>query len=231
MAPETERQHINLVLCAPDGANASGMAAVLNTQRALTVYALARDAATAVSLLPRERPDLLVVDTAIAAGDVLSLSGLTAQHPTTGVRGVVLLVSGDAPTAAGNDLLAAAIRRGARGMVTPDAPIEQVTSAIGAVYSGGAYIAPGLAGRVLDALSEPGGATLPAYATAVLTQRERQVLDLLSRGRSNADIAETLVLSVSTVKHHVSSVLRKLGLRSRVEAVAAAQDALRDVPR
>lgn len=148
-------------------------------------------------------------------------SGLAGRQP---VRGVVLLVTGDAPD---DDLLAAAIRRGARGIVTPDAPVERIASAVSTVSSGGAYIAPPLAGRVLDALSDAGSAALPAYAATVLTPREQEVLDLLGRGKSNADIADKLVLSVSTVKHHVSSVLRKLGLRSRVEAVAAAQDAIR----
>lgn len=226
MAPGTE-QHVRVVLCGRDGANATGLAAVLNTQRALTVGALAPDATTVVSLLARERPDVVVVDTTMAAADVLSLSGLSSRHSVTGVRGVVLLASDDASTGDGNELLAAAIRRGARGIVAPDGPVEHITSAIGAVSAGGAYIAPPLAGRVLDALSDGGGGALPAYAAAVLTPRERQVLDLLSRGKSNADIADKLVLSVSTVKHHVSSVLRKLGLRSRVEAVAATQDAVR----
>ncbi len=220
MGPGSER-HVRIVLCAPDSANAAGLAAVLNTRRDVTVVALAPDAAAATSLLPRQQPDVLVVDTTIATADVLSLSGLAGKQP---VRGVVLLATGDAP---GDDLLAAAIRRGARGIVTSDAPIEHIASAVSTVSSGGAYIAPSLTGRVLDALSDVGSAALPAYAATVLTPREQQVLDLLGRGKSNADIADKLVLSVSTVKHHVSSVLRKLGLRSRVEAVAAAQDALR----
>ncbi|MPY99167.1 MAG: DNA-binding response regulator [Actinophytocola sp.] len=225
MEPGSERQ-VRVVLCASDGANATGLAAVLNTRRGLTVVALAPGAAAVVSLLPRQRPDVLVVDTTIAATDVLWLSGLTGRHTTTGVRGVVLLATGDGD-APDDELLAAAIRRGVRGIVAPDAPVEHIASAISTVSSGGAYIAPPLAGRVLDALSDVGGAALPAYAATVLTPREQQVLDLLGRGKSNADIADKLVLSVSTVKHHVSSVLRKLGLRSRVEAVAAAQDALR----
>ncbi|WP_051399723.1 response regulator transcription factor [Haloechinothrix halophila] len=227
MEPDTKR-HVRVVLCWRDGPNAAELAAILNTQRALTVGALASDATTVMSLLPRERPDVVVVDTTMAAADVLSLSGLSSRHPASGVRGVVLLADDDLPTGDGNELLAAAIRRGARGIVAPDAPVEHIASAIDAVSAGGAYIAPPLTGRVLDALSDGGGGALPAYAAAVLTPRERQVLDLLGRGKSNADIADKLVLSVSTVKHHVSSVLRKLGLRSRVEAVAATQDALRD---
>ncbi|GAA5120863.1 response regulator transcription factor [Haloechinothrix salitolerans] len=223
MDPGTER-HTRVVLCARDGANATGLAAVLNTHRDLTVGAIGLDAATVVSLFPRERPDVLVVDTSVAAADVLSLSAL-ARQPDSSVRGVVLLAT-SLPD--GDGVLATAIRRGARGIVTHDGPVEHIVTAIGAVASGGAYIEPSLVGRVLDALTDVGCGEFPAYATAALTPREREVLDLLSTGRSNADIADKLVLSVSTVKHHVSSVLRKLGLRSRVEAVAAAQDAWRE---
>ncbi len=219
MEPGNER-HVRVVLCAPDGGTT--LAAVLNAQQVLIVGAIAPDAAAVVAQLPRQQPDVLLIDTAIAAADMLSLCGLAGKHPASGVRGVVLLVA-----EADDELLAAAIRRGARGIVTPDTPVEHIAGAISTVSSGGAYIAPPLAGRVLDALSDVGSAPLPAYAVTVLTPRERQVLDLLGRGKSNADIADKLVLSVSTVKHHVSSVLRKLGLRSRVEAVAAAQDALR----
>jgi DNA-binding NarL/FixJ family response regulator len=119
-----------------------------------------------------------------------------------------------------------ALRAGASGFLLKDTPPEQLVEAIRVVAGGDALLSPSVTKRVIEefvarkrpAQSKPRGLD-------ELTAREHEVLTLVARGLSNAEIAERLVVSETTVKTHVSSVLRKLGLRDRVQAVIAAYDA------
>src|SRR4051794_4961030 len=120
-----------------------------------------------------------------------------------------------------------AIRAGASGVLLKDARPAQLVDAIEVVAGGGALLAPAVTRRLLDWFAEtlPGGAREPPPALSSLTEREREVLRLLAGGLSNAELAERLVLSETTVKSHVSSVLRKLDVRDRVQAVVLAYEA------
>ena len=116
----------------------------------------------------------------------------------------------------------AAIRAGASGFLLKDVRPLDLVDAIRLVAAGNALLGPTVTQRLLEqfAESEPAPATLDS-----LTDREQEILALVARGRSNAEIAADLVVSETTVKTHVSSVLRKLGVRDRVQAVIAAYDA------
>jgi DNA-binding NarL/FixJ family response regulator len=114
-----------------------------------------------------------------------------------------------------------ALRAGASGFVLKDVPPEQLVDGIRAVHSGSSLLTPSITRRMIEAhLDRP--ATVPPPDS--LTPREREILGLLGRGLSNAEIAETLVVSETTVKTHVGRVLMKLGLRDRVQAVIFAYE-------
>jgi DNA-binding NarL/FixJ family response regulator len=119
-----------------------------------------------------------------------------------------------------------ALRAGASGFLLKDTPPEQLVEGIRAVASGDALLAPSVTRRVIEEfVSRPPGATrvMPPEVEE-LTPREAEVLALMARGKSNAEIAEQLVVSDATVKTHVAHVLTKLGLRDRVQAVVFAYE-------
>jgi DNA-binding NarL/FixJ family response regulator len=120
-----------------------------------------------------------------------------------------------------------ALRAGASGFLLKDVQPAQLVDAVRVVARGEALLAPTVTRRLLDrfARSLPGAPEPPAPELAGLTDREREVLALLAEGLSNAELAERLFLSETTVKTHVSSILRKLGLRDRVQAVVLAYQA------
>jgi DNA-binding NarL/FixJ family response regulator len=120
-----------------------------------------------------------------------------------------------------------AIRAGASGFLLKDARPAQLVEAIEVVAGGEALLAPTVTRRLLDRFAEtlPGGSREPSPKLGSLTDREIEVLRLLASGLSNAELAERLFLSETTVKSHVSSVLRKLDVRDRVQAVVLAYEA------
>ncbi|MBB5978561.1 DNA-binding NarL/FixJ family response regulator [Kribbella solani] len=121
----------------------------------------------------------------------------------------------------------AAVRAGASGFLLKDAPPEDMLAAIRTVHAGDAVLAASTTRRLLDQLLQqvaPAVDPVSARALAGLTAREREVLEAIARGWSNAEIAERLTVSAGTVKTHVSSVLAKLGLRDRVQAVVFAYE-------
>jgi DNA-binding NarL/FixJ family response regulator len=118
-----------------------------------------------------------------------------------------------------------ALRAGASGFLLKDAPEEQLLAAIRVVSSGGSLFAPSVTRRLIRRFAEDRApARDQSGAVAELTEREREVLKLIARGLSNGEIAETLVVSEHTTKTHVSSILRKLDLRDRVQAVVLAYE-------
>jgi DNA-binding NarL/FixJ family response regulator len=118
-----------------------------------------------------------------------------------------------------------ALRAGASGFLLKDAPEEQLLAAIRVVSSGGSLFAPSVTRRLIRRFAEDRApARDQSGAVSELTERERDVLKLIARGLSNGEIAETLVVSEHTTKTHVSSILRKLDLRDRVQAVVLAYE-------
>jgi DNA-binding NarL/FixJ family response regulator len=123
-----------------------------------------------------------------------------------------------------DEYVARALRAGASGFLLKDVRPPQLVDAIRVVAAGDALLAPTVTRRLLDRFAQSLDAS-PPPALDQLTDREREILKLVAEGLSNAEIAERLVVGESTVKTHVSAVLRKLGLRDRVQAVIAAYDA------
>jgi DNA-binding NarL/FixJ family response regulator len=166
----------------------------------------------ALELVALHHPDVLLLDIAMPEGDGLSVAARVAQsNPDT--RVVILTASGE-----GDDLVAA-MRAGASGYVVKGAGASEVVDAVRAVAQGAAYITPRMAGHLLIEMTRQ-QADNPLNE---LTDRERQVLELVARGMSNKEVGEALNLAEKTVKHYMTAVLQKLHVRSRLEAALLAQ--------
>jgi DNA-binding NarL/FixJ family response regulator len=198
----------------------AGFRMVIDSQPDLTVAVEAGDGAEALRLLARERVDVVLMDVRMPTMD-----GLTATARLTAVPDaprVVVLTTFDL-----DEYVMEAIRAGASGFLLKDAPPEEMLEAIRTVHRGDAVIAPSSTRRLLEHLvtALPTAAAPGAHdALGALTEREREVLVLMARGRSNTEIAGDLFVAEATVKTHVGRVLAKLGARDRVQAVVTAYE-------
>jgi DNA-binding NarL/FixJ family response regulator len=182
----------------------------------MEVVAEASDGAEAVALAKRLRPDVVLMDIRMPV-----LDGIAATRALTpGTRVLVLTTFGL------DDYIIEAIRAGASGFILKDVPTAELVHAVRVIAAGEALLSPGVTRRLLDRVGRrlPASATATPAALAELTEREREVFELLARGLSNAEIAELLFVGDATVKTHVSNVLSKLGLRDRIQAVVLAYE-------
>jgi DNA-binding NarL/FixJ family response regulator len=165
-------------------------------------------------------PDVVVMDVRMKRMDgAAATRALRAAAPAPPV--LVLTTFDD------DETLSAALRAGAAGFVLKDAPGDDLTRAVRAVAEGGAWLDPGVTARVLDAYRTNGGSGGPAGDGVVpdaLTAREADVLRLIARGATNAEIAADLVVSEATVKSHIGHIFTKLGVRDRAAAIVFAFD-------
>jgi DNA-binding NarL/FixJ family response regulator len=125
-----------------------------------------------------------------------------------------------------DEYIVEALRAGASGFITKDVPTDELVRAVRIVAAGEALLTPAVTRQLLDRVARrlPAAVGHTSESLAELTDREREVLELLARGMSNAEIADALVVGDATVKTHVSNVLMKLGLRDRVQAVVLAYE-------
>jgi DNA-binding NarL/FixJ family response regulator len=193
----------------------SGFRMILDARPDLEVVAEAEDGREAVALAAEHRPDVVLMDIRMPELDGIEATArIVAATPETRV---LVLTTFDL-----DEYVYAAIRAGASGFLLKDVRPNELVDAIRLVDAGNALLGPSVTRRLLDRFSEP---ARPAVSLEGLTDREREILELIAHGSSNAEIAEQLVVSETTVKSHVSAVLRKLGVRDRVQAVIAAYDA------
>jgi DNA-binding NarL/FixJ family response regulator len=194
-----------------------GVADALGDEPDLEVVGTAADGEAAVALAARVRPHVVLMDLRMPGGGGLpATAAIAAAHPGTAV--VVLTMSDD------DDSVFAALRAGARGYLLKESEGADIARAVRAAARSEAVFGPRIADRVLAFF-----ASARARSTVVpfpeLTDREREVLDLVAHGLANAQIAARLFLSEKTVRNRVSDVLVKLHAASRAEAVALARDA------
>ncbi len=199
----------------------SGVAVTLSVEPDMEVVGHAANGLEAVRLVAETRPDVVLTDIRMPELDGVEATRRifapdAAASRTAPVRVIVLT------TFNLDDRAATAIRYGASGFLLKDAAPELLTAAIRTVHSGTAVIAPDDLSVLLGGTLR-GAAALPdSYGS--LTEKEREVLQSVAAGLSNAEIASTLYLSESTIKTHVGSILRKLGLRDRVQVVVFAYE-------
>jgi DNA-binding NarL/FixJ family response regulator len=185
----------------------------------IDVVGEAADGREAVDGARRLRPSIVLMDIRMPRMDGIEATRRLAADGE-GVRVLILTTFGL------DDYVYDALRAGASGFMLKDAPPEELLAAIEVVARGDALIAPAVTRSVIEEFVRRSPAERePAPILDDLTEREREVLELLARGLSNAEIADRLVVSAGTVKTHVAHVLSKLGLRDRVQAVILAYEA------
>jgi DNA-binding NarL/FixJ family response regulator len=193
----------------------AGFRAVLEAAVGIEVAGEAADGEAAVEAARRDRPDVVLMDIRMPG-----LDGIEATRQMPGQKVLILTTFGL------DEYIVEALRAGASGFLLKDAPVEELLAAIRAVAAGDAQLSPAVTRRLLNQVARRLPAPVPRDddGLAELTPRELEVLRLIAGGFSNAEIAEALVVSDPTVKSHVSSLLGKLGLRDRVQAVIYAYE-------
>jgi DNA-binding NarL/FixJ family response regulator len=210
---------IRVLLCDDQALVRSGFRMILEARPDLEVVGEAEDGLQAVELAVRSEPDVILMDVRMPNIDgVEAIRRIVAAG--SGAR-VIVLTTYDL-----DEYVYDAIRAGASAFLLKDVRPTQLVEAIRIVAAGDALLAPSVTRRLLDrfARSLPGREPAPA-ALSSLTEREVEVLRLLASGMSNAELAEHLFVSEATVKSHISNILRKLGVRDRVQAVILAYEA------
>jgi DNA-binding NarL/FixJ family response regulator len=197
----------------------SGFRLIVDARPDLEVVGEAEDGEQAVALVEQLDPDVILLDIRMP-----NLDGIEATKQIvasgSGTR-ILVLTTFDL-----DEYVYGAIRAGASGFLLKDVRPGELVDAIRVVASGNALLGPTAVDRLLRQFSAPvDERPLDTVAVGSLTDREAETLRLLAKGLSNAEIATTLVVSETTVKTHVSNLLRKLGVRDRVQAVIAAYDA------
>jgi DNA-binding NarL/FixJ family response regulator len=196
-----------------------GFCVILDAADGITVVGEAANGEAAVSQVAAHGPDVVLMDIRMPGMDGLEATRLITKGPA-GVPKVVMLTTFDL-----DDYVYEALRAGASGFLLKDSPRHDLIAAVRAAAAGDALLAPSVTRRLIEAFARRPPETAPSPSQlASLTARERDVLLLLARGRSNAEIASVLFVSEATVKTHVGNLLAKLGLRDRVQAVILAYE-------
>ncbi|MFJ1546100.1 response regulator [Streptomyces sp. NPDC088246] len=197
----------------------SGLRMVMADHPDLVVVGEAATGVEAVQLVRDVSPDVVVMDIRMPGMDGIEATRLIMAGPAT--TRVLVLTTFDE-----DDHVYGALRAGASGFVVKDMALNDILAAIRVVAAGDALIAPGVTRRLIaDFVGRPGAAPeLPPRSVEGITEREREVLTLVGRGRSNTEIAEDLCITVATAKSHVSRLFTKLGARDRVQLVITAYE-------
>jgi DNA-binding NarL/FixJ family response regulator len=195
----------------------SGFRMVLEERPDLELAGEASDGAQALELARELDPDVILMDVRMPNLDGVEA---TRQLVEAGTRARILVLT----TFDLDEYVYAAIRAGASGFLLKDVEPAELVDAIRVVAAGNSLFGPAATKRLVARFAQQAGPDA-GHALDELTDREKEILTLLASGLSNAELAETLFLSETTVKTHVSAILRKLRVRDRVQAVIAAYDA------
>jgi DNA-binding NarL/FixJ family response regulator len=190
-----------------------GLVATLSADDGLEIVGTAIDAASAVQAAGELQPDLALLDVAMPGGGIEAARRIGPTSPATRV---VMLTSSE-----NEDDLLAAMEAGAKGYILKGVAGRELRTILKSVYRGEVYVAPGLAYAMIKGLTRP----RVEDPLAELTTREREVLELVAAGMSNAEIGGRLGLAEKTVKHYMTAILGKLDVGSRVEAALLAYKA------
>jgi DNA-binding NarL/FixJ family response regulator len=209
---------IQVVVADDQGMVRSGFSVLLNAQPDIEVIAEAVNGEEAIARAAELHPDVILMDVRMPV-----LDGLQATRVITGMADapkVLVLTTFDL-----DDYVYEALRSGASGFLLKDASANELAEAVRLVAAGDALLSPGVTRRLIAEFARMGAPRSPGRQQLDgLTERESEVLALVARGMSNAEIAGYLVVAEQTVKTHVSRILMKLGLRDRTQAVVLAYE-------
>nr|WP_221473116.1 response regulator transcription factor [Planomonospora venezuelensis] len=195
----------------------AGIVLILDGHDDIEVVGEASDGEQAVEMAARERPDVVLMDIRMPR-----LDGISATRELSGIADVLILTTFDL-----DEYVFGALRAGAAGFLLKNTDADALVDAVRVVARGDGLISPSVTRRLISAFGEAVPRRTP-HDVGSLTPREREVLACVGRGLSNAEIARELDMAEATTKTHVSRVLNKLGLRSRVQAAILAQELSRD---
>jgi DNA-binding NarL/FixJ family response regulator len=209
---------VRVVIADDQGMVRSGFTTLLNSEPDIEVVGEAVNGQEAIVRAAQLRPDVLLMDVRMPV-----LDGLQATREITAMPGaprVLVLTTFDL-----DDYVYQALRWGASGFLLKDASAEELATAVRVVAAGDALLSPGVTRRLIAEFARMGAPRGPSRDSLDgLTERECEVLALVARGLSNAEIARRLVVAEQTIKTHVSRILMKLGLRDRTQAVVLAYE-------
>ena len=190
----------------------AGLAMILDAQPDIEIVGQAADGLHAVTLARELRPDVCLFDIRMPHLDGIEATRQLAGADVADPLAVVVITTFDL-----DEYVHGALKAGARGFLLKDAGPALLTQAIHAAAAGDALIAPSITVRLLATFANSHSGAPPTQPTEALTSREEQLLIPVARGRTNSEIANELHISLSTVKTHLASLMRKLGARNRVE--------------
>jgi DNA-binding NarL/FixJ family response regulator len=190
-----------------------GVAKLLERTPGIEIVAAGSTAAEAVNIVRRLLPDVLVLDLKLPDDSVEAASTIVREHP--GVR-IIILTASDC-----NSDVAAMLQLGVHGYLLKECTGQEIVRAVQRVYAGEFYVTPSLAARLLTEMSAPAPKT--DDGSEELSGREEVVLAQVSKGLTNKEIARALNLREKTVKHYMTNIMQKLGVRNRLEAVLMGQ--------
>ena len=190
----------------------TGLTMILDAQPNIEVVGVAADGLEAVGIARELRPDVCLFDIRMPGMDGIEATRLLAGPDVDDPLAVVVITTFDL-----DEYVHGALKAGARGFLLKDAGPELLTQAVHAAAEGDALIAPSITARLLTALAGKRAGPPSAEPLEPLTSREEEILIPVAKGWTNHEIADEMHISVSTVKTHLASLMRKLGARNRVE--------------
>ena len=195
----------------------AGFRMILKAEKGIVVVGEAGDGAEAVTRAHELSPDVILMDIRMPVMDGIEATRCIVTSESS--PRVLVLTTFDL-----DEYVYGALRAGASGFLLKDAPEDQLVSAIQVIATGGSLFAPSVTRRLIEEFSRRTSTSIPPPALESLTAREVEVLRLVARGLTNAEIAAELVVSEHTVKTHVAHILQKLDLRDRTQAVVVAYE-------
>jgi DNA-binding NarL/FixJ family response regulator len=196
----------------------TGFKMILESEDDIEVVGEASDGEQAISLTRSVRPDVVLMDVQMPTMDGLEATGRIVRDANIPSRIVILT------TFERDDYIFEALRAGASGFLLKNAPSEELVHAVRVVAAGDALLAPSVTRKVIEGFIRRPASRSNEVELQRLTERETEILQLLATGKSNSELAAHLFVGEGTIKTHVSSVLTKLGLRDRMQAVIFAYE-------
>ena len=207
---------IRIVLCDDQEIVCEGLNKILGSDPEIEILGIGYNGNEATQLAEKYHPDLILMDLKMPVmNGIFATQKIHNQYPE--IKILVLTTYDD------DEWLFDAIRSGASGYLLKDAPRQDLIRAIKGTVQGNAYVDPSITGKLLNNIAQQNLPDIKASTTThMLSERENEVLQLMARGLSNSDIARNLYLSEGTVRNYISSILSKLGVSDRTQAVLAA---------